>query len=74
MWEGEGGGGQMGETPRSSLNKDMIYIFFFCCKANHLNFFRTEELSLQKHEQTVVLHTTEACWDVSQGFRCKVKK
>ncbi|EFO27862.2 hypothetical protein LOAG_00624 [Loa loa] len=32
-----------------------------------------EELSLQKHEQTVVLHTTQACWDVSQGFRCKVK-
>ncbi|VDO20029.1 unnamed protein product [Brugia timori] len=32
-----------------------------------------EELSLQKHEQTVMLHTTQACWDVSQGFRCKVK-
>uniref|UniRef100_A0A0R3RVB6 EMI domain-containing protein n=1 Tax=Elaeophora elaphi TaxID=1147741 RepID=A0A0R3RVB6_9BILA len=33
----------------------------------------TEELSLQRHEQTVVLHTTRACWDVLQGFRCKVK-
>ncbi|KAL3998558.1 EMI domain family protein [Acanthocheilonema viteae] len=32
-----------------------------------------EELSLQRHEQTVVLHTTQPCWDVSQGFRCKVK-
>ncbi|VDK65134.1 unnamed protein product [Onchocerca ochengi] len=32
-----------------------------------------EELSLQKHEQNVVLHTTRACWDLSQGFRCRVK-
>lgn len=32
-----------------------------------------EELMLQKHEQTVVLHTTEACLDITQGFRCKVK-
>ncbi|MCP9257988.1 Cell death abnormality protein 1 [Dirofilaria immitis] len=34
---------------------------------------QTEELSLQKHQQNVVLHTTQACWDLSQGFRCKVK-
>ncbi|CAG9533178.1 unnamed protein product [Cercopithifilaria johnstoni] len=33
----------------------------------------TQELSLQRHEQPVVLHTTRPCWDVSQGFRCKVK-
>ncbi|VDM96510.1 unnamed protein product [Thelazia callipaeda] len=34
---------------------------------------KSEELELQRHEQTVILHTTKPCWDVSQGFRCKVK-
>uniref|UniRef100_A0A915PYD9 EMI domain-containing protein n=1 Tax=Setaria digitata TaxID=48799 RepID=A0A915PYD9_9BILA len=32
-----------------------------------------EELNLQRYEQAVVLHTTKPCWDISQGFRCKVK-
>ncbi|VDM39174.1 unnamed protein product [Toxocara canis] len=35
--------------------------------------FRKEELTLQKHVQTVVLHTTESCLDITQLFRCKVK-
>ncbi|VDK46413.1 unnamed protein product [Anisakis simplex] len=35
---------------------------------------RKEELKLQKHMQTVVLHTTEPCLDITQGFKCKVKR
>ncbi|VDK74920.1 unnamed protein product [Litomosoides sigmodontis] len=38
-----------------------------------LHIYRASELSLQKHEQPVVLHTTRPCWDVLQGFRCEVK-
>lgn len=37
-------------------------------------FFRTEELSFHKQEQTVILQTTRACLDVSQLFRCKIRK
>ncbi|VDN57605.1 unnamed protein product [Dracunculus medinensis] len=35
--------------------------------------FRREELSLQKHERPVILETIKPCWDITQGFRCKVK-